>query len=906
MRKSVQNNLEGKNGNYILPFFWQHGEEEAVLRKYMQVIQDAGIGAVCVESRPHPDFCGPKWWQDMDIILEEAKKRQMKVWILDDSHFPTGFANGAMKDQPETLCRRGICYEGLLLTGNGRKQHIPVSAFLKKKNTKRNMYSVLDIIHKKKKRSYSDDILFSVTAVPVDETARQAQERMSGGKDGWIDLSHQAADNKLEWMVPDGIWKVALCKLSYRCGAHQDYINMSSPESCRVLIDTVYEPHWAHYREEFGTTIAGFFSDEPELGNGPAYSHERLGTKQDLPWSDTLEKALEKRMGKEWKEILPYLWEEDLEAGKTAEMRYIYMDVLTTCVQEAFSQQVGDWCHEHGVEYIGHVVEDLGGHARTGGALGHYFRGLWGQDMAGIDDIGGQVMPQAEDILENPPMLMKFQQRDGEFYHYELARLGTSLAALDPKKQGRTMCEIFGNYGWQEGLRLERYLADHFMVNGVNRYVPHAFSAKPFPDPDCPPHFYAHGHNPQYRHFKSLMQYMNRICELISGGTHAAPIGLLYHAESEWTGKSMADQKVLRCLLDAQLNADLIPVDAFARRAEYRTDLSEGLRINTQEYRMLVIPYSQFIGKALVKAIGELNQIAVPVVFIDALPDGMYDDKGELSGALARCKVIALDDLVRYIYEEKLGEISISPQNNRLRYLHYQKNGDLYYFVNEGTETYWGEISVPLMGTAYIYNAWENKLEYLEQKTETARTGFSLRLEPLQSCLVIFGDQPEGQLYAPLFQIEEKGKKIFFPEAWERSICRSIQYPDFTERKKVSLPDRLTQERPRFSGWVRYENQINIRNIIPTILVVTDAYEGVEVFVNGKSAGVQVTPTYRFDITELLKTGKNEIVIEVSTTLERERTYARGKGMIERVQQRKIKDPTGITGEVYLCQYQGD
>ena len=84
-----------------ISFFWQHREEEAVLREYMKVIDESNIKAVCVESRPHPDFCGPKWWADMDVILDEARKRGMKVWILDDSHFPTGYANGAMEEQPD-------------------------------------------------------------------------------------------------------------------------------------------------------------------------------------------------------------------------------------------------------------------------------------------------------------------------------------------------------------------------------------------------------------------------------------------------------------------------------------------------------------------------------------------------------------------------------------------------------------------------------------------------------------------------------------------------------------------------------------------------------------------------------------------------------------------------------------
>jgi len=69
MNSKISSLLGGKGGNYILPFFWQHGENEATLRKYMEVIQKSNIGAVCIESRPHPDFVGPKWWRDMDIIL---------------------------------------------------------------------------------------------------------------------------------------------------------------------------------------------------------------------------------------------------------------------------------------------------------------------------------------------------------------------------------------------------------------------------------------------------------------------------------------------------------------------------------------------------------------------------------------------------------------------------------------------------------------------------------------------------------------------------------------------------------------------------------------------------------------------------------------------------------------------
>ena len=81
---------------------------------------------------------------------------------------------------------------------------------------------------------------------------------------------------------------------------------------------------------------------------------------------------------------------------------------------------------------------------------------LWKESRsgAGIDCIGEQV-------LFGAPV----QERqgigglggDGEFYHYTLGKLGASCGHLDPKKKGRTMCELFGAYGWNFGVRDMKY-----------------------------------------------------------------------------------------------------------------------------------------------------------------------------------------------------------------------------------------------------------------------------------------------------------------------------------------------------------------------------------------------------------------------------------------------------------------
>ena len=94
----LQEALAGQQDNYIFPFLWMHGEEENLLRREIEKIAECGIGALCMESRPHPDFGGPRWWHDVDIVMEEARKRKMRVWLLDDRKFPTGFANGYLEN----------------------------------------------------------------------------------------------------------------------------------------------------------------------------------------------------------------------------------------------------------------------------------------------------------------------------------------------------------------------------------------------------------------------------------------------------------------------------------------------------------------------------------------------------------------------------------------------------------------------------------------------------------------------------------------------------------------------------------------------------------------------------------------------------------------------------------------
>ena len=65
--------------NSLYPFFWQHGEDHQVLETYMEKISESGMGGVCIEARPHPEFVKEGWWNDLDCIINKAKELSMKL-----------------------------------------------------------------------------------------------------------------------------------------------------------------------------------------------------------------------------------------------------------------------------------------------------------------------------------------------------------------------------------------------------------------------------------------------------------------------------------------------------------------------------------------------------------------------------------------------------------------------------------------------------------------------------------------------------------------------------------------------------------------------------------------------------------------------------------------------------------
>lgn len=294
------------------------------------------------------------------------------------------------------------------------------------------------------------------------------------------------------------------------------------------------------------------------------------------------------------------------------------MDTVSRRFQKYFVGQLGDWCRAHQVRLIGHVVEENGAHARLGYGSGHYFCSMDGMDTAGIDVVNNIYPGKTEGNFWTA-----FNNYDTTFNHWGLSKMASSSANLDEKKQGNSICEAFGAYGWSEGLKAMKWITDAMCVRGINHIVPHAFSPAKFPDPDCPPHFYARGLNPQFRAFHQWSAYTNRVCDRISGGKHIAPAAVLYHAEAEWGGKYQPFEEVVKLLMQNQIDCEVVWSDILKDRE--KSSMKDGmLQINGESFRVLVVPYAEYLPHGLIERLRELAEEGLPVIFLKDYPERSY------------------------------------------------------------------------------------------------------------------------------------------------------------------------------------------------------------------------------------------------------------------------------------------
>ena len=846
MDAKIRECLENVKTDYILPFFWQHGEEHQVLLEEMEAIRKCGINSFCVESRTHEQFCEDKWWDDFGFILEKAKEMDMKVWLLDDKRFPTGYANAAIRNKFPHLRQRHFRTEVVDVMGP------------------RNDLALLTDFYTK-----DGDRLLRAVAY------RRTGEGLDCDGEG-VDLTPTYEDSLVRFDVPEGMWRVFFVVSSVGKGPRPDFVDMLNPEATSLMISEIYQPHYDHFKEYFGNTFVGFFSDEPGFNHENGNYYITVGNAKLLPYCETLIPHIAAKLGvsedEAWR-MTPGLWWNVGE--KTAAIRVAYMDCVSAMYAENFSKKLAGWCHERGVMYIGHVIEDMNASMRLGHSAGHYFRALGAQDMAGIDVVLHQVMPGQNEMRHTARIYERIA--DPTFFVYALAKLAASHSHINPDMKNRAMCEIFGAYGFAEGLPFMKKLADHFLASGINRFVPHAFTPK-YPDPDCPPHFWCRGMNPQFEQFGELMRYMQRVIHALEGGEHVADALVYYNAESEWSGgETLLYFDAAKRLTQAQIDFDFIPQDS-ALALEARDGK---LWLNGRGYRAFVLPGCEFITASLDEKLAGLIGAGAKIVFAGGVPQKTSDGGRTKIAALALHT--PLDELGGFFRESFGSDVALSTEEKYVRVYHVRREkNDVFMFKNDSEQTVDTAVAAGVLGEIAVYDAWLN--------TYRRKNGPGLHLAPGESAIWVVGDDVSD---LPEQKEWHKGAPRELSLLWNcdaQSVDDGVRRPLFTagELKNLAARGGLT----RFSGRLFYTAEFELTGALPEFLDLGYVGETASVTLNGVRLGDRIAPPYVFDVSGAVRGGTNRVEIEVvANPVYRERDdFSRYMPIL----------PTGITGPVRL------
>ena len=815
----VNDVIKYKINNSIFPFLWLHHESKEKLKRTIDSIDKSGIKGFCIESRPHPDFLGKTWWEDLDFIFEQAEKRGMKVWILDDSHFPTGYVAGRVpqKLQKKFLYIKQLDYAGPVKNAKILLKYVnPTGVFAPKKN--------------------SDQILKVLIA------KKTADNQIDS--DTITDITDKLADNILTLDLPSGQSRIFVLVQTYDGGEKETekYLNPLVKEATEVLVNEVYEQHYKHYQKLFGTTILGFFSDEPRFGNAHG-SFSQIGqTNMVLPWRDDMLKTY---FARDYK-LLPLLTTTTDVHHQEINVRYKYMAIVSKLYAKNFTQVLQKWCQEHGVAHIGHLLEDNGAHTRLGYGTGHYFRAMTGFDMAGIDVVLNQIMPGLDTGYYQA---MTKSGWNGEFFHYGLADLANSAAQLEPRKRRRSMVELFGAYGWAEGLPLMKYIADHMMVRGINHFVPHAFNSNKFPDPDCPPHFYADNNEPEQKYYPVLFKYINRVSAILSDSKELCQVAVLYHAENEWLdAAAMPFEKVTKQLYQKQIPHELVTID-------YLKDClisKNSFQINDHKFTCLIIPQTKYITNELAQIIEKLSKNGIQVFFVNKLPQ-CDEDLNDISGELAKAQILPLAEIAGTVKDK--ADISLLKNNKNLRLYRFKSSDDngVFFFNESIHQNIDEEVMLSQKHDVYAFDPMTLKLELLGKQVQN----FHLKLAAGHTCFILFDSDYDAEQHHDKSLIKEKEISN-----WDLKIAGQC-FKNFELRDVNSLPGFKN-----YSGKSSYSTTITVEKLLDEFKInLGQIGEVAELKVNGKLVGRTIEQNTIFAITPFLKIGSNKIEVETVNNL---------------------------------------
>lgn len=359
------------------------------------------------------------------------------------------------------------------------------------------------------------------------------------------------------------------------------YVDIMSEKVIAKFLAVTHERYRAAFGSEFGGTIKGIFTDEPQLAGSPS-------------WSTELEQ----------KDLLDDLWLLQVDGSGYQEFRYRYWELVNGLIQKNFAGQIQEWCDRNHLIFTGHFSSEDGLIYQTlsnGGVMPLYKN----MGIPGIDHLGNRYAS---------PVLMKQV---------------TSVA--HQQNQPYVLSESFGCAGWDVSFKELLGIVGWQAVFGVNTFCTHlsAYSIEGRRKRDYPA-FYSY-QEPWWEDTHLLFGAVERLCRTISESRRDTRVAVLHPIRSIWResgckheekGKELAAQfrQLLENLLDIHIDFDLVDEGEILPE---QVGEEGNLQVGSQTYHWLILPEMQSIAEDTVRTISRFSECGGNVICINRKPDAV-------------------------------------------------------------------------------------------------------------------------------------------------------------------------------------------------------------------------------------------------------------------------------------------
>ena len=548
------------------PFWaWNCKLDKDLLLEQIPHMKKMGMGGFHIHCRTGLDteYLGEEFFEYVHACEEKGREESMLCYLYDEDRWPSGSAGGIVTRE-------------------------------KKYRTRFMVMSPADYVESKEEAFMS-----AAKAVRSRDRKLLGTYRVRLNAEGYMTGYERVSDDTKE----EGLW-IAFLEISGDTPwfNNQAYVNTLDKKAMDEFIRVTHEKYYAELKEEFGKTIPSVFTDEPQTTlKGVLFSPfdaEQVVT----AYTDDFDETFSKRYGFSILERIPELfWE--LEGHEISQARYYYHRHVCERFSEAFGDNLGAWCREHGIDLTGHMMNEWTLYSQTM-ALGEVMRPLKNFGIPGVD------------MLCDRRELSTVKQAQSVARQYD--------------REG-VMSEIYGVTGWAFDFRNHKLAGDWQAALGVTLRVPHLtwVSMEGEAKRDYPASI---GYqSPWFEEYASVEDHFARLNTAMTRGKASVRVGVIHPVESYWLywgnkvqtaivrqGLEENFENIISWLLFNLIDFDFIS-EALLEE-DYVETIEPILRMGAMGYDVVIVPGCRTMRSSTLSKLKSFRERGGEVIFMGEVP----------------------------------------------------------------------------------------------------------------------------------------------------------------------------------------------------------------------------------------------------------------------------------------------